>query len=63
MTDAGCRREGVGRALIGAAIERAFARGCYKVMLLSDRDASVHAFYASCGMDGDAKRAFVVWTS
>lgn len=60
VTLASCRRQGIGRKLVRHALERAWQRGCYKVMLLtgSQREA-VHDFYRSCGFRSDEKMAFV----
>ncbi|GHH70033.1 GNAT family N-acetyltransferase [Kitasatospora indigofera] len=44
------RGDGLGRRLIGEAVERARRRGCTLVQLTSDkRRAGAHAFYASLG--------------
>jgi GNAT superfamily N-acetyltransferase len=61
VTDAAYRRRGVGRRLIDAAVKRAKAQGCYKVMLQSgSKRAEAHKFYESIGFDGDSKRAFEI---
>lgn len=54
------RKKGIGKALMDAAIKRAFEVGCYKVMLFTGRDDGVQEFYKNCGMEGESKRAFVV---
>jgi len=48
----GARRRGVGRAMIGHALERCRLRRCYKLMLSSaaHRDEA-HAFYAALGFE------------
>ncbi|MCX5212089.1 GNAT family N-acetyltransferase [Kitasatospora sp. NBC_00240] len=47
------RGEGLGRRLIGEAVERARRRGCTLVQLTSDkRRTEAHAFYASLGFAG-----------
>ncbi|MCM5682875.1 GNAT family N-acetyltransferase [Schlegelella sp. S2-27] len=45
-----CQGRGVGRRLIGHAIEQARAKGCYKLALSSNaRRQSAHAFYERLG--------------
>lgn len=54
VTHDGARRRGLGRAVIGHAVETAWEAGCYKVMLLTGRDdAGAHAFYTGCGFRQD----------
>ncbi|MBP8238070.1 MAG: GNAT family N-acetyltransferase, partial [Pseudomonas sp.] len=50
VVDEAARGLGIGQALMGKAIERARAWGCYKVALSSslNREAA-HAFYANLG--------------
>ncbi|WP_138898373.1 GNAT family N-acetyltransferase, partial [Streptomyces chryseus] len=44
------RGAGIGRELVGRAVERARARGCALVQLTSDkRRTGAHRFYASLG--------------
>ncbi len=58
---AGLRGRGLGRQLMAAALDRARDAGCYKVMLLTgSSNPDTHAFYRSCGFDGDAKQGYVV---
>lgn len=48
VVDAACRGLGIGQALMGKAIERARAWGCYKVALSSNQSReAAHAFYSS----------------
>ena len=55
------RRRGIGRKLLGAVVEYARSRGCYKVTLQSGiKRAEAHQFYESVGFDGNSKRAFEV---
>ena len=50
VTERGLRGSGVGKRVIQAAIEQAWAEGCYKVMLLTGRkDEAVLGFYEACG--------------
>jgi GNAT superfamily N-acetyltransferase len=61
VVDAGYRRSGIGRQLLGAAVDHAKKQGCYKVVLKSNkRRAEAHKFYESIGFDGDASRAFEI---
>ncbi len=54
------RRQGVGRAVLGFALDRAWARGCYKAMLQTgSKSDDTHQFYRSCGFSQTEKRAFV----
>lgn len=52
------RRRGMGTALLQDALDRAWASGCYKVMLLSGNVAAGH-FYEAAGFDGVTKRGFL----
>ena len=58
VTDAGHRQLGLGRALLDAACARAWAAGCYKVMLMtgSKQEATLR-FYRQSGFTDD-KTAF-----
>ncbi len=50
VTHADHRGAGFGRAILGAAVERAWAAGCYKVMLMTgSRKPSTLAFYEAAG--------------
>ena len=51
------RRQGVGRALIEAAIDA--AQGRFRVLQLRTRDAVADAFYQSLGFEPEAGRAHV----
>ena len=60
VTDLAHRNKGIGKSVLNWAIERAWKRECYKVMLMSgSADKSVHAFYKSCGFDPEEKQAFI----
>lgn len=55
------RREGIGKRVMQALLDRCWARGCYKVMLMSGTSRSeIHGFYESLGFDRHAKQAFVI---
>jgi ribosomal protein S18 acetylase RimI-like enzyme len=50
------RRSGLGRALVGAALERAEARGCRRIELDVDEDnASARALYSAMGLSDTSK--------
>lgn len=59
VTDPAYRRRGLGRAILGFACDRAWARDCYKVMLMTGRqDQATLQFYEACGFDRASKTAF-----
>ena len=61
VTAADCRRCGIGRKLMNAAVEYAKTHGCYKAMLSSGNSRTdAHKFYESIGFDGNSKRAFQI---
>ncbi|MBA4217566.1 MAG: GNAT family N-acetyltransferase [Proteobacteria bacterium] len=61
VTNAACRGQGHGQALIRHAVAQAWAAGAYKVVLTTSRkDPAVWAFYERCGFDSGDKRAFVI---
>jgi ribosomal protein S18 acetylase RimI-like enzyme len=50
------RRGGVGRALVGAGVERARARGCRRIELdVNEQNADALAFYRSLGFTTEPK--------
>ncbi|MFH0941592.1 MAG: GNAT family N-acetyltransferase [Chloroflexota bacterium] len=54
------RRKGYGRAVLRHALEYAWSRNCYKVMLQTGRkDEGTFRFYESAGFDRHAKQAFL----
>jgi GNAT superfamily N-acetyltransferase len=59
VTHPGHRRQGHGRAVLVRALERAWATGCYKVMLStgSQRPETL-AFYEACGFAKGTKTFF-----
>jgi GNAT superfamily N-acetyltransferase len=60
VTLAAMRGRGIGRRVIQAAFDEAWAAGCYKVMLLTGRkDEAVLRFYESCGFSR-GKTAFEI---
>ncbi|PMR74332.1 GNAT family N-acetyltransferase [Billgrantia endophytica] len=61
VTRASHRNQGIGKRLLNHALEHAWSRGCYKVMLLTgSEEATTHAFYRACGFSGDAKQGYVI---
>jgi GNAT superfamily N-acetyltransferase len=61
VTHANYRRRGIGAKVMRALLERCWARGCYKVMLMSGVSrAEVHGFYEALGFDKKSKQAFVI---
>ncbi len=54
------RRKGYGRAILRHALDYAWSRNCYKVMLQTGRkDEGTFRFYESAGFDRQAKQAFL----
>ncbi|WP_091738254.1 GNAT family N-acetyltransferase [Phenylobacterium immobile] len=54
VTRADHRGQGLGRALLATAVERAWAADCYKVCLSTGRPETV-AFYEACGFAANTK--------
>ncbi|MFC3068115.1 GNAT family N-acetyltransferase [Phenylobacterium soli] len=61
VTDADHRRRGFGRAVLEAALDRAWAADCYKVLLAtgSKRESTLR-FYEGAGFTRDAKTYFEI---
>jgi GNAT superfamily N-acetyltransferase len=58
------RRQGHGRAVVAAALQAAWTKGCHHVLLQSGRkDARVHHFYARCGLVGGLRVGYVAQRS
>ena len=52
VTDAAHRGQGIGHAVLGDAVQRAWAAGCYKVMLMTgSTKPSTLQFYESAGFE------------
>ena len=52
VTDAGQRNKGLGKAILKAATDRAWAAGCYKAMLMTgSKKPSTLAFYEAAGFE------------
>jgi GNAT superfamily N-acetyltransferase len=61
VTDAGHRRAGLGRAVLRAALDRAWAANCYKVLLATgSKKQSTLRFYEGTGFVRDAKTYFEI---
>lgn len=61
ITAARFRRRGLARAVLQAALDRAWARDCCKVVLLSGSDRrEAHGLYQALGFRGDVERGFVI---
>ncbi len=61
VVDAALRGTGLGRQVMQFALDEAWRRGCYKVLLQTgSRDPRVHRFYAACGFSASEKTGFVV---
>lgn len=61
VTDAGHRQKGVGRAVLQAALDKAWRADCYKVLLAtgSKRESTLR-FYEGAGFTRDAKTYFEI---
>jgi GNAT superfamily N-acetyltransferase len=54
------RGEKLGRRLMDATLERAWAAGCYKAMLQTgSKTPNTHAFYRACGFADDVRTAYL----
>jgi GNAT superfamily N-acetyltransferase len=52
VTDTGYRNRGLGKAILKAALDRAWAAGCYKAMLMTgSKKPSTLAFYEAAGFE------------
>lgn len=57
VVDAGCRGQGIGKALMGSGHEWFMANGCVKVEVTTgDQRESAHHFYESLGFSRDGQR-------
>lgn len=55
VTHAQYRGQGFGRAAMTTAMEAAWAKGAYKIMLLSGKAGQARGFYEALGFDADEK--------
>jgi GNAT superfamily N-acetyltransferase len=61
ITDKEYRNRGIGKRIIGKAVEYAKEQNCYKVILQSgNKRTGAHKFYESIGFDGESKKAFEI---
>lgn len=61
VTHSDFRHRGYGKAVLQAALDFAWERNCYKVMLMTGRlDEGTFSFYESMGFRRDKKQAFVM---
>ena len=61
ITDEKYRKKGIGKKIIGMAIEYGKQNNCYKIILQSSfKRKENHIFYEKCGFDGNSKRAFEI---
>lgn len=60
VTHESLRRKGYGRSVLNAALECAWGKDCYKVMLMTGRrNEGIYGFYESAGFDRNGKQAFL----
>lgn len=62
VTHPDVRRRGVGKATVRAALDDAWRRGCFQVLLMTGRGRAnpfVQMFYESCGFEQGGKTGFV----
>ena len=60
VVDERVRGTGQGKVLMAGVLDRAWAAGCYKAMLMTGSSTeSVHAFYRATGFDPDEKQAYL----
>lgn len=61
VTDPTHRRQGLGRMVLGAAIEKAKERQCFKLMLCTGvKEQLVHTFYKNVGFSPDIQTAYAI---
>jgi len=54
------RGRGLGRQIMAATLEAAWAAGCYKAMLATgSKNPATHAFYLACGFVAGAKTSYL----
>jgi predicted N-acetyltransferase YhbS len=58
-TDIAYRKKGLGKAVVGMAIDYARKKDCYKILLLSSlKRTGSHIFYEKIGFNGNSKKGF-----
>lgn len=60
VTLAAFQRQGLGRLVMNAAMDAAWAANAYKIMLLTGSDAGAIGFYEKLGFRGDQKIGMVI---
>lgn len=61
ITNNHCRGKGVGTRMLGFAIELAWKKNCYKVMLLSGAQrVEAHRVYEKLGFRGDVEKGYAL---
>jgi GNAT superfamily N-acetyltransferase len=60
IVDESLRGRGLGRQIMAATLEAAWAAGCYKAMLATgSKNPATHAFYLACGFVAGAKTSYL----
>ena len=60
IVDESLRGRGLGREIMAATLEAAWAAGCYKAMLATgSKNPATHAFYLACGFVAGAKTSYL----
>ncbi|MEO5686360.1 MAG: GNAT family N-acetyltransferase [Burkholderiaceae bacterium] len=60
VVESALRGGGLGQQVVRFALDQAWRRGCYKVLLQTgSRDPRVHRFYENCGFSASEKTGFV----
>lgn len=60
VTAAAMQGRGVGRAVMNAATDAAWAANVYKVMLLTGQDVGARGFYEKLGFSADQKHGMII---
>ena len=60
IVDESQRGRGLGREIMAATLDAAWAAGCYKAMLATgSKNPATHAFYLACGFVAGAKTSYL----
>ncbi len=60
ITSAPYRKQGIGKALLHAAAERAWDADCFKIMLMTGNKRGAQGFYEAAGFSSEDKTAMVL---
>ncbi len=60
VTARSMRNQGIGRMVLDAVIEAAWAAECYKIMLLTSRQRGAKGFYTSVGFRDEGKHGMII---